>query len=187
MIMFHRSFKVVALIAALLAVLVAGPPRSLAQTDAPKPAATGSTGSPEIIRQISYEKVLSLLTGTGITAELIRSDDNITYLVGTFKDTSFIMRLIECESEKAEKCSTLAIFANFIEDKPASETDKAKINTYNEKEVFGRAYFASDGSAIGIDTVISVEGGVTQTHFKAQLINWTEALGKFLAQLARTE
>ncbi len=142
-----------------------------------------------LITHISYPQVMDLLDGTGITAELITSDDGVSYLVGTYNNTSFIMRLIECESEKLAKCTTLAIFANFLEDEGAqiSGGDKNKINGYNENEIFGRAYYSADGTALGIDMVISIEGGVTEAFFKAQLDNWTSALGLFLSQLAKPQ
>ena len=153
-------------------------------------AQTEEAGAPaeasQVISQLSYQKVLSLLADTGITAELITSDDHVSYLVGTYRNTSFIMRLIECQSEKAEACTTLAIFANFVEDegKTITDADKSKINQYNENEVFGRAYYSADGTALGVDMVISIEGGTTEAFVKAQLINWTEALGTFLQQLS---
>ena len=140
----------------------------------------------QVISQLSYPTVLSLLADTGITAELVTSDDNVSYLVGTYRNTSFIMRLIDCQSEKAEACTTLAIFANFVEDdgKTITDGDKTKINQYNENEVFGRAYYSADGTALGVDMVVSIEGGTTDAFVKAQLVNWTEALGTFLQQLA---
>ena len=149
-------------------------------------AETSAEAAPVLLTKISYPKVLDMLAGTGITAELVTSDDGISYLVGTYRNTGFIMRLIECDTPKTESCTTLAIFANFVEEEgqKVSASDKAKINQYNENEVFGRAYFSSDGTSLGIDMVISIEGGVTETYFKAQLENWTTALGTFLSQLA---
>ena len=127
-----------------------------------------------------------MLNGTDITGELITSDDGISYMVGTYRNTSFIMRLIGCETKKSEKCTTLAIFANFLEEdgQKISADDKVKINQYNENEVFGRAYFSEDETSLGIDTVISIEGGATDAYVKAQLENWKRALGRFLSQLA---
>ncbi len=160
-----------------------------ALADTPPVTSTAAPATPEIISHISYQRLLALMPDTGITAERITSDDGISYLVGTYRNTSFIMRLIECESVAAEKCTTLAIFANFIEqdDGKISETDKQKINSYNESEIFGRAYFAGDQTALGVDMVISVEGGVTEDYVKAQLSNWTDALGGFLSQLSDPE
>ncbi len=164
-----------------VAVLLTAAP-GMAQTAEP----AGTEAAPALLTKISYASVLSLLAGTGITAELVTSDDGISYLVGTYRNTSFVMRLIECDTPKAEACTTLAIFANFVEDEGQKVTaaDKVKINQYNENEVFGRAYFSSDDTSLGIDMVISIEGGVTEAYFKAQLENWTSALGTFLSQLA---
>ena len=156
------------------------------ETEATAPAEAASDTAPKVLTTLSYKTVSGLLDGTEITSELITSDDGVSYMVGTYRSTSFIMRLIGCESKKSENCTTLAIFANFLEGEGQKITaeDKAKINQYNENEVFGRAYFSEDETSLGIDTVISIEGGATDAYVKAQLSNWKRALGRFLSQLA---
>ena len=153
---------------------------------APAQAAPPTDAAPQLLSTLSYKTVTDLLVGTDITSELVTSDDGVSYLVGSYRNTSFIMRLIGCQTKKSEQCTTLAIFANFLEGEGQKITaeDKVKINQYNENEVFGRAYFSEDETSLGIDTVISIEGGATDAYVKAQLENWKRALGRFLSQLA---
>ncbi len=179
-------FSIVASCLAFTTVITFAETAPAPKTETTAPAPASSDTAPKLLTTLSYKTVADLLGGTEITSELVTSDDGVSYLVGTYRNTSFIMRLIGCETKKSEKCTTLAIFANFLEGEGQKITaeDKAKINQYNENEVFGRAYFSEDETSLGIDTVISIEGGATDAYVKAQLGNWKRALGRFLSQLA---
>lgn len=59
------------------------------------------------------------------------------------------------------------------------------LNSYNDKNVIGRAYYLEkpdqdNNDQIGIDFRISLNGGVTREHLTLETKKWDEVIDKFV-------
>ncbi|MEX0645061.1 MAG: YbjN domain-containing protein [Parvularculaceae bacterium] len=94
----------------------------------------------------------------------------------------FYVRALDC-SGRPKACSTLMFFANFSVRRGLQPSDLVVLNKFNEKQVFGRAFFIEAEQKIGVDYVIELDGGVTMDHLARNVSRWTDVIAAFFEHM----
>lgn len=95
---------------------------------------------------------------------------------GEFK---FWVRALDCAGTPPS-CRTLMFFANFNLGRQVTAKDYLVINSFNEGQVFGRAYLIEGGGQVGVDYVIELDGGVAKDHLAKNIGRWRDVVGAFV-------
>ncbi len=90
----------------------------------------------------------------------------------------FWVRGLDCAGGE---CSTLVFFANWELGRPVTGDDYKRINRYNDRQVFGRAYVIEAQNAIGVDHVIEMDGGVSMDNVASNISRWADVISAFLS------
>jgi len=143
--------------------------------------------SDEIISSTTAGEMVVLLKSFGWEAELVDDGEGVPDAVQiNFNDYKSWLRLKNCLENAPERCRTLIFFANFNLGRKVSAQDMAILNTYNDENVVGRAYYLEkqdqdNADQIGIDFRISLNGGVTREHLTLEAEKWDEVIDTFVA------
>ncbi len=98
---------------------------------------------------------------------------------GMAGEFEFYVRALDCSGSPAA-CQTLMFFANFSIGRSLSPNDLVILNRFNEKQVFGRAYFIEESGRVGVDYVVELDGGVTMDHLSRNVARWTDVIAAFV-------
>jgi hypothetical protein len=96
---------------------------------------------------------------------------------------SFWVRALECNGAP-KACSTLMLFANFDLGREVTPKDYERVNAFNDRQVFGRAYLLSQRMQVGVDYVIELDGGVTSEHISKNIARWADVIDAFIAHFS---
>jgi len=96
---------------------------------------------------------------------------------GEVGDIIFWVRGLDCS---ADACATLVFFANFELGRPVADADYRIINSFNDRQVFGRAYLLEGDAMVGVDYVIELDGGVSRENVAGNVSRWTDVVAAFL-------
>ncbi len=99
---------------------------------------------------------------------------------GTAGEFEFFVRAMNYSGEPAA-CEELLFFANFELGRSISTADIRKVNSFNESQVFGRAYFIESKSTVGVDYVIELGGGVSPDHLAENIGRWADVISAFVS------
>lgn len=143
--------------------------------------------SAEMIDRITGDQLKDVLEEAGIATEIIL-DANTGAPVGRSKagDYGFYVRALSCAGSPAA-CETLMFFANFKLGRPISDSDYRILNSFNESQVFGRAYAIPTTQEVGVDYVIELEGGVSEEHLTQNISRWADVISAFVAKFQEGE
>ena len=61
----------------------------------------------------------------------------------------------------------------------ANTRDYRIVNSFNDSQVFGRAYVLQNTSEVGVDYVIELGGGVTPDHLAENIGRWADVMAAF--------
>ncbi len=137
--------------------------------------------SDEIISSTTAGEMAVLLKSFGWEAELVDDGEGVPNAVQiSFNDYKSWLRLKNCLGNVPERCGTLIFFANFNLGRKVSNQDSVILNSYNDKNVIGRAYYLENDNQIGIDFRISLNGGVTREHLTLEAEKWDEVIDTFV-------
>ncbi len=100
---------------------------------------------------------------------------------GSAGQFEFYVRAMNCSGEPAA-CEELMFFANFPLGRSISTADIRKINSFNEGQVFGRAYFIERQSIVGVDYVVELGGGVSPEHLAENIGRWADVVSAFVTK-----
>lgn len=98
---------------------------------------------------------------------------------GQAGEVTFWVRAFDC-SGAPSACETLMFFANFELGRSLTANDFRVINSYNESQVFGRAYVIEGEAQVGVDYVIELGGGVTKAHLDRNIGRWADVVSAFM-------
>lgn len=91
--------------------------------------------------------------------------------------------LLACEDDVAKtKCLGSSMLATFEPDSRTPEQVSQAINTYNQKENFGRAYLDENGT-ISVRMYIIADGGITRANYASQIGLWFASVSDFFGYL----
>ncbi|MEZ5930061.1 MAG: YbjN domain-containing protein [Parvularculaceae bacterium] len=91
----------------------------------------------------------------------------------------FWVRALDCAGGP-KACETLMFFVNFELGRPMTPKDYAVINSYNESQVFGRAYIIEEQGQVGVDYVVELGGGVTMDRITQSVSRWADVVAAFI-------
>ncbi len=92
---------------------------------------------------------------------------------------SFIVRALDC-SGQPPACENLLFFANFDLGRTADAEDFRIVNSFNDSQVFGRAYVLEKKDQVGVDFVIELGGGVSEEHLAQNIGRWADVIAAFV-------
>ncbi|GJL90450.1 MAG: hypothetical protein DHS20C04_01090 [Hyphococcus sp.] len=93
----------------------------------------------------------------------------------------FYVRALSC-SGSPSACETLVFFANFELGRTVTANDYRLVNSFNDSQVFGRAYVLEGTSEVGVDYVIELNGGVTENHLSQNISRWADVISAFVSK-----
>ncbi|MDZ7629683.1 MAG: YbjN domain-containing protein [Parvularculaceae bacterium] len=99
---------------------------------------------------------------------------------------TFWVRALDCAGTP-KACSTLMFFANFDLGREAAPADYQKVNAFNDRQVFGRAYLLPKRNEIGVDYVMELDGGVSADHISKNIARWTDVIDAFIGHFSSDE
>lgn len=99
---------------------------------------------------------------------------------------TFWVRALDCAGTP-KACSTLMFFANFDLGREAAPADYQKVNAFNDRQVFGRAYVLPKRNEIGVDYVIELDGGVSPDHISKNIGRWVDVIDAFIGHFSAEE
>ncbi len=144
---------------------------------------TGVPASAQTTDTITVDELELALTQAGLEPKM--SEDAVTRAPVVFAklgEISFNIRARDCDGPPVA-CGTLVFFVNFDLDRQLVHSDYRVINSFNEKQVFGRAYIVENTNQVGVDYVIELEGGVTKDHVARNVSRWSDVVAAFLDRL----
>ncbi|WP_425410733.1 YbjN domain-containing protein [Hyphococcus sp.] len=146
-----------------------------------------STASADMIDRINGDQLKNVLEDAGLATEII-PDASTGAPVGKSQagDYGFYVRALSCSGAPAS-CETLVFFANFELGRPISESDYRIVNSFNESQVFGRAYAIPNTQEVGVDYVIELDGGVSEDHLAQNISRWADVISAFVAKFQAGE
>ncbi len=100
---------------------------------------------------------------------------------GSAGQFEFYVRAMNCSGQPAA-CKELMFFANFPLGRAVTTADIRKVNSFNEGQVFGRAYFIESRSIVGVDYVVELGGGVTNDHLSENIGRWADVISAFVSK-----
>jgi len=100
---------------------------------------------------------------------------------GRAGDFGFYVRALSCSGAPAS-CETLVFFANFKLGRSVTEGDYRIVNSFNDSQVFGRAYVLEGTDEVGVDYVIELGGGVSEAHLSQNISRWADVISAFVAK-----
>ncbi len=147
---------------------------------------TGSA-SAQMIDRVTGAQLKTVLEEAGIATEII-PDSRTGAPVGQSDagDYKFYVRALSCAGEPSA-CETLVFFANFELGRPISASDYRIVNSFNESQVFGRAYAIAKTGEVGVDYVIELDGGVSEEHLSQNISRWADVIAAFISKFQEGE
>ncbi|MHA7873628.1 MAG: type III secretion system chaperone family protein, partial [Hyphococcus sp.] len=136
----------------------------------------------QTIDAVTGEQLESALSSAGLgptmTEDAASGAPVATGMAGEFE---FYVRAIDCSGTPAA-CENLIFFANFPLGRSVTAQDYRTVNSFNDGQVFGRAYIIESRSTVGVDYVIELGGGVTEDHLAQNISRWADVIGAFVAK-----
>ena len=98
---------------------------------------------------------------------------------GSAGEFAFYVRALDCSGSPAA-CESLVFFANFELGRDATANDFRAVNSFNDSQVFGRAYVLDSENEVGVDYVVELSGGVTSEHLSQNIGRWADVISSFV-------
>lgn len=136
---------------------------------------------------VTAEQLKRMMTEMGLAPTLMT--DRATgapVATGQADGLVFVVRGLDCAG-RPSRCSQLLMFGNFELGRAVTDDDYRIVNRFNEQNVNGRAYVLENKRQIGIDYIIDMTGGVTDTHIGNRMGRWPSVISDFRAEMARTQ
>jgi len=139
-----------------------------------------STAQAQNIEAVTADELEAALSEAGLSPTII-ADANTGAPVGSGKvgEFGFFVRALSCSGSPAA-CEDLMFFANFDLGRAAIEKDYRIVNSFNDSQVFGRAYIIESKNQVGVDYVIELGGGVSKNHLSENLSRWSDVIAAFV-------
>ncbi|GJL96039.1 MAG: hypothetical protein DHS20C05_24440 [Hyphococcus sp.] len=162
----HHVFRVLAAIAALSFGATFGATAVSAQT----------------IEAVTADQLEAALEAAGLNPSMMEdAASGAPVAQGKAGEFSFYVRAMNCSGEP-QACEDLVFFANFDLNRAATTKDYRVLNSFNESQVFGRAYLIEANNEVGIDYVVELGGGVTSDHLAQNIGRWADVITAFVAK-----
>ena len=133
---------------------------------------------------VTAEELESILADAGLSPSLTEdAQTGAPVATGTAGEFDFYVRALGC-SGKPTACENLVFFANFEIGRDVDDSDYRAVNSFNDSQVFGRAYVIPDKREVGVDYVVELSGGVTEEHLSENISRWADVITDFVRKFA---
>ena len=134
----------------------------------------------ETIEAVSADQLEAALSEAGLSPDMMAdAATGAPVANGTAGDFTFFVRALSCSGAPAA-CENLLFFANFELGRAATSDDYRIVNSFNDSQVFGRAYVLEKHDQVGVDYVIELGGGVTEEHLAENISRWADVINAFV-------
>lgn len=142
--------------------------------------ATASVSSAQVIDSVHAEQLEAALSEAGLNPTILSDDATGAPVAhGAAGEIAFFVRALDC-SGGPPACENLLFFANFELGRAATAQDYRIVNSFNDSQVFGRAYVLERQEQVGVDYVIELGGGVTPEHLAENISRWADVISAFV-------
>ena len=136
--------------------------------------------SAQTIEAVDAEQLEAALADAGLNPTMMSdSASGAPVAYGSLGDFTFFVRALGCSGDPMA-CENLMFFANFELNREVSAGDYRTVNSFNDSQVFGRAYVLERQSQVGVDYVIELGGGVTEAHLAENIGRWADVVSAFV-------
>ena len=143
--------------------------------------------SAQIIDAINGEQLEAALSAAGLNPTMMQDGaSGAPVAQGTAGEFQFYVRTLSCSGTPAA-CENLVFFANFELGRSASQADYRIVNSFNDGQIFGRAYILERQNQVGVDYVIELGGGVTEDHLSENIGRWSDVISAFFNKFREGE
>jgi Putative bacterial sensory transduction regulator len=137
-----------------------------------------------IMTEVGAGELVPVFTANGWTAEpWLEDGKKSSYIAIEFEGLKAWAELMDCPDETFEGCRSVLLFANFELDGKISPDDVAHVNTFNDSQPLGRAYYFTGQEGrpdqVGVDYRISFDGGITPEHLTKETLFFRDAVVSF--------
>lgn len=134
----------------------------------------------QVIGSVTADELETALSDAGLSPTMLEdAATGAPVANGRAGEISFFVRALDCSGAPAS-CENLMFFANFELGRTASAQDFRIVNSFNDGQVFGRAYVLEERGEVGVDYVIELGGGVTPDHLSQNISRWADVIGAFV-------
>lgn len=131
---------------------------------------------------VTGDQLESALTEAGLNPDMMAdSATGAPVAQGKAGQFGFYVRALSC-SGAPKACETLVFFANFKLGRDVAQSDYRIVNSFNDSQVFGRAYVLQGTNEVGVDYVIELNGGVTEEHLSQNISRWADVISAFVSK-----
>jgi hypothetical protein len=144
--------------------------------------ATAAPASAQTLGAVTAEQLENALTAADLSPTMMADGETgAPVATGKAGQFEFYVRALSCAGSPAS-CETLMFFANFELGRAATASDFRIVNSFNDSQVFGRAYVLEATGEVGVDYVIELGGGVTEAHLAQNISRWADVISAFVAK-----
>ncbi|MBI1391179.1 MAG: hypothetical protein GC152_00430 [Alphaproteobacteria bacterium] len=140
-------------------------------------AAVNGAASAQLTSSMTAADIVAALEAAGMAASMMEDlDSGAPVAKVEAGDVFYFVRAMDCSGGA---CGTLLFFANFALGRDAAPEDYSVVNSFNERQVFGRAYVVADRGEVGVDYVIELRGGVSKENVARNIDTWVDVVASF--------
>jgi len=141
-----------------------------------------SSAAGQVLDSVNGDQLSAALSAAGLSPTMIEdAATGAPVARGAAGDFGFFVRALSC-SGKPPACENLVFFANFDLGRSVTTKDYRIINSFNDSQVFGRAYILENQNQVGVDYVIELGGGVSPEHLAQNINRWADVISAFVAK-----
>lgn len=132
------------------------------------------------IQSVTGAQLESALDAAGLSPSMMEdAATGAPVAKGSAGEFEFYVRALDC-SGSPQACENLMFFANFKLNRALAATDYRIVNSFNDSQVFGRAYVLENTGEVGVDYVIELGGGVSADHLSENIGRWADVISAFV-------
>ena len=144
--------------------------------------AVSTAASAQTLGAVTGDQLETILEAADLNPSMMAdSATGAPVALGKAGQFEFYVRALSCSGSPAA-CETLVFFANFELGRTVTAGDFRLVNSFNDSQVFGRAYVLEGTSEVGVDYVIELGGGVTETHLSQNMSRWADVISAFVSK-----
>jgi hypothetical protein len=142
--------------------------------------AAWSVASAQTLGSVTGDQLENILSAADLNPSMMAdAQSGAPVATGKAGDFEFYVRALSCSGSPAS-CETLVFFANFELGRTVTANDYRLVNSFNDSQVFGRAYVLEGTGEVGVDYVIELGGGVTEGHLSQNISRWADVIAAFV-------
>ncbi len=142
--------------------------------------AVAGAAQAENIGAVTADELEAALSDAGLNPTMLKdAATGAPFAHGKAGETIFYVRTMSC-SGRPQACEELMFYANFPLGRTATAEDFRIVNSFNDGQVFGRAYVLEKKDEVGVDFVIELGGGVSEEHLAQNISRWADVIAAFV-------